>query len=59
MMNEEKILRISTTRWLSHQKCSERILDNWQALIEYFKFAIKQDKLKSADVSLFTFLKYE
>ncbi|XP_046805926.1 protein ZBED8-like [Lucilia cuprina] len=54
MMNKEKrkILRTSTTRWLSHQKCIERILDNWQVLVEYFKFAIKQDKLKSADVIL-------
>lgn len=51
LMSEEKrkILRTSSTRWLSHQKCIERILENWQILIEYFTFVSEQDKLKTAE----------
>lgn len=47
---KRKILRTSDTRWLSRQKCIERILLNWNALFEYFKFALNQDKLKSAEL---------
>ena len=51
MLNEEKrkILRTSIPRWLSHQKCVEPILLNWQVLLEYFKFSSTRDKLKSAE----------
>lgn len=51
MMKEEKrrILRTSETRWLSRQKCIERILHYWNVLIEYFKSAHARDKLKSAE----------
>lgn len=54
MLNQEKrkILRTSDTRWLSHQKCIERILENWHVLVEYFKVAAPQDKLKSAELIL-------
>ncbi|XP_075157987.1 uncharacterized protein LOC142231254 [Haematobia irritans] len=51
LLNEEKrrILKVSETRWLSRQKCVERILSNWNVLLEYFKFASQRDKLKSAE----------
>lgn len=52
LFNEEKrkILRISVTRWLSRQKCIERILSNWNVLQEYFKYVCDRDKLKSAEL---------
>lgn len=45
----KKILRTSATRWLSHQKCVEKILDNWALLLAFFKQASTQDKLKSTE----------
>lgn len=49
MFHEGKrnILRTSDTRWLSHQKCFDRILSNWNPLLEYFKFALNKDKLNA------------
>lgn len=54
MLHKEKrrILRTSDTRWLSRQKCIVRILENWDVLEEYFKFACSQDKLKAAELIL-------
>ena len=49
---KRKILRTSATRWLSHQKCVERIIENWYVLIEFFKQAVTTDKLKSAEMIL-------
>lgn len=49
---KRKILKTSATRWLSHQKCIERILDNWDVLLEFFKHASINDKLKSAQIIL-------
>lgn len=52
LLNEEKrkILRVSETRWLSREKCVERILSNWSVLLEFFKFSHTRDKLKSAEL---------
>lgn len=46
---KKKILRACATRWLSHEKCVESILDNWDVLIAFFKQASAQDKLKSTE----------
>lgn len=49
---KKKILRVSSTRWLSLQKCIERVLDNWEVLKAYFRVAVVEDKLKSAELIL-------
>ena len=49
---KRKILRTSATRWLSHQKCVCRTLDNYNVLQEYFRHAVATDKLKSAEIIL-------
>ena len=47
---KRKILRTSATRWLSHQKCVCRILDNWNVIQEYLRHAVATNKLKSAAI---------
>lgn len=46
---KQKILQASSTRWLSLQKCVERVLNNWDILKNYFRVAVVEDKLKSAE----------
>ena len=48
----KKIFKLAETRWLSRQKCVERILENWIALQHYFRLAVFEDKLKSAETIL-------
>jgi hypothetical protein len=36
-LKESKILKHVSTRWLSITKCLQRILDNWDALYDFFK----------------------
>ncbi|XP_053960494.1 uncharacterized protein LOC128864761 [Anastrepha ludens] len=54
MLNEKKkkILRTCTTRWLSHHKCVESVLENWDVLLAFFNQAVTQDKLKSTEAIL-------
>lgn len=49
---KKKILRVAGTRWLSLQRCVERVLENWEVLKGYFRVAVVDDKLKSAEVIL-------
>lgn len=46
---KKKILKLSTTRWLSMHKCIERILENWDVLKHYFTYALAEDHLKMAE----------
>lgn len=48
----KKILHVSATRWLSLQKCVVRMLENWDDLLGYFRVAVVEDKLKSAELIL-------
>lgn len=47
-----KILKLATTRWLSRHECVTRILYNWTTLEHYFRIAVVEDKLKSAEIIL-------
>lgn len=48
-LESKKILNLSTTRWLSRHACIERILDNWNALEQFFRLSVFEDKLKAAE----------
>ncbi|XP_049304042.1 protein ZBED8-like [Bactrocera dorsalis] len=50
---KKKILRMCATRWLSHHRCVESVLENWEVLLEFFKQAVAQDKLKSTEIISF------
>ncbi|XP_018800383.1 PREDICTED: uncharacterized protein LOC108975974, partial [Bactrocera latifrons] len=50
---KKTILRMCATRWLSHHRCVESVLENWEVLLEFFKQAAAQDKLKSTEISSF------
>ncbi|CAI6359908.1 unnamed protein product [Macrosiphum euphorbiae] len=68
--NQRKtILKLAETRWLALHQCVVRVLECWPSLIEYFRIALFEDKLKSAQTILdellnpytkcyFLFLKY-
>ncbi|XP_066603455.1 zinc finger protein 862-like [Prorops nasuta] len=43
-----KILKIGETRWLSTQKCVDRLIENWSCLRLFFTDACFNDKLESA-----------
>lgn len=43
-----KLLRPAQTRWLSLEMCVVRVLEQWPALLEYFKKAAENDRLVSA-----------
>lgn len=45
-VEKNKILKLSSTRWLVLHKCVVRLLDNWKVLKAYFTLAIHEDKLK-------------
>lgn len=51
-VDKKKILRAASTRWLSLHKCVDRILENWEVLRDYFRVAVSEDKLKSAEIIL-------
>lgn len=48
-IERKKILKLSTTRWLSMYQCVNRILELWTALLHYFRIAVVEDKLLSAE----------
>jgi hypothetical protein len=45
---KKKILKVTSTRWLSLHMCVERILENWDVLFHFFQLAAVEDHLKSA-----------
>lgn len=49
---KHKILKVSTTRWLSLLQCITRILENWDVLEHYFLLAAAEDRLKIANTIL-------
>lgn len=49
---KKKILQVSSTTWLSLHQCINRILENWDVLISFFRVAQVDDKLKSAELIL-------
>lgn len=51
-VRKKKILRTCATRWLSHHRCVESVLENWKVLLECFKQAVVKDKLKSTKTIL-------
>lgn len=51
-VKRHKILKLSNTRWLSFQKCVERLLENWEPLKSYFILAVVEDQSKSAETIL-------
>ena len=44
-----KLLRPCQTRWLSLNQCVQRILEQWDALTEYFKGSVKVDRLLQSE----------
>jgi len=48
-MERKKILKLASTRWLSMHQCVSRILEYWVVLISYFRVAVVEDKLLSAE----------
>lgn len=48
-VEKKKMLKLSSTRWLSRHACVVRILENYSALQHYFQLAVVEDKLLSAD----------
>lgn len=48
-IEQKKILKLSSTRWLSRQACVVRILENYSVLQHYFQLAVVEDKLLSAE----------
>ena len=40
-----KLLKASQARWLSLHSCVSRFIEQWDALIEYFKLATRRDNL--------------
>ena len=68
-VKKNKILKLSSTRWLVLHKCVVRLLENWDVLKSFFLLAIVEDKSKFAETiseqlnddsikSYFLFLKY-
>lgn len=54
--NQRKtILKLVETRWLALHQCVVRVLECWPSLIEYFRTALFEDKLKSAQTILDSF----
>lgn len=50
--NQNKILKLAATRWLSRSECISRVLENWVPLEHFFIIAVHEDKLKSAELIL-------
>ena len=48
----KRMLKLSSTRWLSLHQCVVRVLENWNALLMYFRLSAVEDKLKSAEFIL-------
>ncbi|XP_037789956.1 uncharacterized protein LOC119585357 [Penaeus monodon] len=46
-LKPHKILHASQTRWLSLHQAVERVLEQWEALQEYFKSIVEEEKLTS------------
>lgn len=44
----KKLLKLADTRWLAMHQCIIRVLECWNSLISYFRVAVIEDKLKSA-----------
>ena len=44
-----KLLRLCQTRWLSLHSCISRVIEQWEALEEYFKAVANEDKLLSSN----------
>ena len=40
-----KLLRASQTRWLSLHSCFSRLIEQWDALLQYFQMAVQCDNL--------------
>lgn len=64
-----KILKLSSTRWLSLEQCVVRLLNNWEVLQHFFLLEVTEIKNKSAEIifdslnnnvikAYFLFLKY-
>lgn len=45
----KKMLKLADTRWLAMHQCVFRLLECWDSLTQYFRIAIYEDKLKSAE----------
>ena len=54
----EKILKLSTTRWLSRYNVIECLLEQWDALHIFFQSEIKTDK-ENKVIELFTTMNTE
>jgi len=48
----KRINKLADTRWLALHQCVVRILDCWESLTKFFKIAVFEDKLKSAEIIL-------
>lgn len=68
-VSKKKILKLSSTRWLSLHQCVERVLELWNALQHFFLLAVVDDNLKQTNFiyealnndetkAYFLFLKY-
>jgi len=51
-VEKKKIPKLSNARWLVLHNCVIRILDNWEALKNYFVLAVTEDKSGSAEMIL-------
>lgn len=51
-VQKKKILKLSSTRWLSMHQCVTRVLENWTVLMHYFRIAVVEDKLHMAETIL-------
>lgn len=49
-MEQKKMLKLSTTRWLSMQHAIKRVLENWQVLNNHFQIAKVEENSKSVNM---------
>lgn len=49
-MEQKKMLKLATTRWLSMQHAIKRILDNWQILYNHFQVAKLEENSKAVNI---------
>lgn len=48
-MSQLKMLKLSGTRWLSMQHAVQRVVENWQVLLNYFRLLKTEENSKTVD----------